>query len=81
MPRILAEWIALSLYTLFMGFCFCDGFGLHIIRKLVWFSVFLAVCFYTFTVDQHFDLILIISISSLAAIIVCAYDKITKKRK
>ena len=49
---ILKQFIALSLYTLCMGFCFCDGFRLHFLRKLIWFSVYAFLCIFTFKMTR-----------------------------
>lgn len=67
--------LALSLYTWFMGFTFCDGFQLHIIRKLIWFGVFLAVSIYVLHTQNEYDLALILSVSSLAALVLCYFER------
>ena len=79
--KLLWQIITLSLYTLFMGFCFCDGFKLHIVRKLVWFCVFLAISISTFEIKGEFDLITILPIPIILAILLCAYEKIKSKSK
>ena len=35
MAKLLTQLFSLSLYTLFVGFCFCDGFKLNILRKIL----------------------------------------------
>ncbi|MFC1577368.1 hypothetical protein ACFL3N_03405 [Candidatus Omnitrophota bacterium] len=72
---LLPQFLTLSLYVVFMGFCFCDGFKLHITRKLLWFTVFLIVSFYTIRAKGSFELALILPIPTAAAIMLCAYEK------
>ena len=79
--RLLMQLVTLSLYTLFMGFCFCDGFKLHILRKLLWFSVFLAISIYSIKIKNEFDLVIILPIPTLLAILLCSYEKIKSKKK
>ena len=64
---IFRQFLALSFYALSMGFCFCDGFQLHFMRKILWFSVFAILSIYSVSAYGEFDLTLIISISSLLA--------------
>jgi len=71
---LLMQFLALGIYTLFMGFCFCDGFKLHIIRKLVWFITFAAISIYIFKAKNQFDLALILPVPTLLAILLCAYE-------
>ncbi|MDD2689819.1 MAG: hypothetical protein PHT41_06700 [Candidatus Omnitrophica bacterium] len=78
---LLMQLFALSLYTLFMGFTFCDGFKLHILRKLLWFSVFAAISIYVIKTKNEFNLSLILPIPTLLAILLCAYEKIRSKGK
>lgn len=78
---LLKQFLTLSLYTLFMGFCFCDGFKLHTLRKLVWFIVFLAISIYTLRTKNEFDLAYILPIPTLLAILLCSYEKVKAKRK
>jgi hypothetical protein len=78
---LLMQLLTLSLYTLLIGFCFCDGFRLHILRKLLWFSVFLAISIYTFKTKNEFDLVMILPIPTILAILLCAYEKIKAKEK
>lgn len=82
MPNtLLMQLLTLSLYALFMGFCFCDGFKLHILRKLVWFSVFLAINIYILKTKNEFDLTLILPIPTALAILLCAYERATKGKE
>lgn len=77
--KFLLPLITLSLYTLFMGFCFCDGFKLPTKRKLIWFGFFLIVSIYILKKKEEFDLALILPLPTLLAIILCAYMKIRNK--
>jgi len=72
---LLMQFLALSLYVCFAGFCFCDGFGLHILRKLVWFIVFLFISAYVLKVKNEYDLAVILPIPALLAILLCHYEK------
>ena len=78
---LLMQFLALSLYAFFMGFCFCDGFKLHILRKLVWFAVFLAISIYSLKTKNEFNLAFILPIPTLLAILLCAYEKRKSKKK
>jgi len=78
---LVMQLLTLSLYALFMGFTFCDGFKLHVARKLVWFAVFGALSIYSMRIRNEFDLTLILSVSISLAIILCAYEKIKSKKK
>lgn len=77
----MAEFGALSLYIIFMGFCFCDGFRLHTGRKLVWFLVFTALAIFVFKSKGEFILSLILPIPTILAIILCAYEKMKRAKK
>jgi hypothetical protein len=79
--RILAQLLTLSLFTVFMGFCFCDGFRLHILRKLAWFIAFLALSINTLKAKGEFELTSILPASIALAFILCAYEKIKSDRK
>jgi len=81
MDPFLIQFLALSLYVIFVGFCFCDGFGLHISRKLVWFAVFLLTSAYILKIRNEFDLALIIPIPTILAIALCAYEKMRAKNR
>lgn len=71
--------LTLSLFVSFMGFCFCDGFNLRFLRKLLWYVVFLALVFFSLKVRGEFDLILILSPSILLAILFCYFEKRRQK--
>jgi len=72
---LLMQFLALSIYTLFVGFCFCDGFKLHILRKLIWFIVFLLISAYVFNTTGEFDLAQILPVPTLLAILLCNYER------
>ena len=75
------QFLTLSIYTFFVGFCFCDGFKLHILRKLVWFTVFLVLCVYSVRTAREFNLTFILPSATLLAVLLCAYEKkITQKK-
>lgn len=72
---LLIQWLAITFYSFFMGYCFCDGFKLHIVRKLVWWITFLIICIYVLKIKGEFDLAWILPIPSLLAILVCIQQK------
>jgi hypothetical protein len=72
---LLIQWLAITFYSFFMGFCFCDGFKLHIVRKLIWWITFLIICIYVLKTEGEFDLALILPIPSLLAILLCIQQK------
>jgi len=78
---LLMQFLALSLYVVFMGFCFCDGFKLHILRKLVWFVAFLFISISVLKAKKEYNLALILPIPTLLAILLCAHEKIKTKNK
>ncbi len=78
--RFLMEYVALSLYALFVGFCFCDGFKLHIARKLLWFVVFAAIGIYILQTHNEFDLAWILPVPSLLAILLCRIELRRQKK-
>ncbi|MBU4346454.1 MAG: hypothetical protein KKH29_03910 [Candidatus Omnitrophica bacterium] len=78
---LLMQFLALSLYAFFVGFCFCDGFKLHILRKLIWFITFLFISIYVLKTKSEYDLAFILPIPTLLAILLCNYEKRKSKRK
>lgn len=78
---IILELVALGVYTLFIFFTFCDGFKLHVAKKLILALFFLAVCTITFRAFNEFDLKSIIASSSFIAFTICWLDKKFKKKK
>jgi hypothetical protein len=75
------QFIALSLYVVFTGFCFCDGFRMHISRKLIWFFIFLSISIAVFFCKKEYDLALILPMPILTAIFLCIYEKYKQKNK
>lgn len=73
-PLVL-QLIALSLYLLCMGFCFCDGFKMHTGRKLIWFGIFAAISIYIFNTLHEFNLALILPVPSLLAILLGSLER------
>ncbi|MCM8771053.1 MAG: hypothetical protein NC936_04215 [Candidatus Omnitrophica bacterium] len=78
---LLQQFFALSIFALFMGICFCDGFKLHILRKLVWWVIFLIICTYVFLKTAEFNLALILPIPLILAIILGEYEIQKAKKK
>ncbi len=72
---IFRQCLTLSLFVFLMGFCFCDGFNLHILRKLLWYAVFLALIILSLRIRNGFDLTFILSPSILLAVLLCGYEK------
>jgi len=77
----LMQFLTLSLFALYTGFCFCDGFKLHIMRKLIWFVAFLIIGICVLKTKNEFDLTLILPVPIILAILLCAYEKIKSKKK
>ncbi|MBM3250318.1 MAG: hypothetical protein FJZ09_05715 [Candidatus Omnitrophica bacterium] len=78
---MLMQFLSLSIYTLFMGITFCDGFKLHVVRKLIWFITFAAVSAYVLRTKNEFDLALILPVPTLLAILLCSYEHRKSKDK
>jgi len=78
--RLLMQFLVLSLYAFFVGFCFCDGFKLHILRKLLWFITFLIISIYILKIKNEFDLALILPIPTLLAFLLCYYERKNLKK-
>ena len=74
------QWLTLSLFVSFVGFCFCDGFKLHILRKLLWFGAFLGLVIASLKMKAGFELTLILPPAILLAILLCYYEKRKQKR-
>jgi hypothetical protein len=78
---ILGQFFTLSIYALFMGFCFCDGFNLPTVRKLIWFVLFLLFSAQSLRIKNELDLVFILPVPTLLAIILCSYQRIKAKRE
>lgn len=82
MPNVLLmQFLTLSIFAFFVGFCFCDGFKLHVFRKIIWFLTFLAISVYILKIENEFNLALILPIPTLFAILLCSYEKKKTKSK
>lgn len=79
--KLLIQFVVLSLYTFFTGFCFCDGFKLHIARKLIWFIFFLFISLNVLKSRGEFDLALILPAPLILAILLCVFEKRRQARK
>ncbi len=66
--KLLLQFITLGIYTFLMGFIFCDFFKLHVLRKLIWFIVFLFISAYVLKRRGEFNLSLILPLPMLLAI-------------
>lgn len=77
--RILLQVMTLGIFSFLMGITFCDFYKLHTIRKLVWFSIFLAVSIYVLRRQGEFELSLILPVPMLLAIGLALWQK--KKQK
>ena len=77
---LLLQFFALSVYVFFMGFTFCDGFKLHIVRKLIWFLSFLLIALSTFKNKDTFDLSMILPLPTLLAFVLCWQEKILREK-
>ena len=75
------QFLTLSAFAFFAGFCFCDGFNLPIYRKVIWFLVFLAISAYILKTEGEFNLALILPVPILFAILLCNYEKRKRSRK
>ena len=79
--RIILDFLTLSLYVLLVGFCFCDGFKLHILKKILWFSVFVIITVYVLRIKDEFDLRLILPVPTLLAFLLCFWQKQKTRNK
>lgn len=78
--ELILQFVALSFFTWWMGFCFCDGFQLHVVRKLVWFTIFAAIAIYVFRTTGEYRLELILPVPCLVALFLAWQEKKGKKR-
>jgi len=72
---LLLQYLTLCLYTVFLGFSFCDGFNLPVSRKLTCFIPFVLICAYVLKVKGQFDLELILPLPTLLAFLLCANER------
>lgn len=73
--RLLLEFVTLSIFSFLMGITFCDYYKLHIVRKLIWFAIFLAISAYVLRMRGEFDLALILPVPMLLAIVLARWQK------
>jgi hypothetical protein len=78
--KLLIQLLALSLYSWWMGFCFCDGFKLHVVRKLIWFAAFAGISVSVLQATGEYDLALILPIPSLLALTLAWMQKRQEER-
>ncbi|MDD5255671.1 MAG: hypothetical protein PHR11_06440 [Candidatus Omnitrophica bacterium] len=77
--KYIMQYIGLSIYILFVCFSFCDGFKLHITRKLLWLFVVLLNGVYVLQTYQEYSLTWILPIPTLFAILLCRMEQHEKK--
>lgn len=75
------QFIALSAYAFLVGFTFCDGFNLHVLKKIFWFVIFLLIANYVLKTRGEFDLAVILPVPTLLAILLCYRQKCRAKIK
>ncbi len=73
--RLLLEFVTLSIFAFLMGITFCDFYKLHVVRKLIWFAIFLAISAYVLRMRGEFDLALILPVPMLLAIVLAWWQK------
>jgi len=66
--RLILQFVTLTIFSFLMGITFCDFYKLHIVRKLIWFCIFLAISIYVLRTQGEFDLAHILPIPMLVAI-------------
>lgn len=72
---LIVQFLTLSIYAFFVGFCFCDGFKLHIGRKLIWFIFFFIISGYVLKSTGQFDLSIILPFPTLLALALCILEQ------
>ena len=66
--RLILQFVTLAIFSFLMGITFCDFYKLHIMLKLIWFGIFLAISVYVLRTRGEFELALILPIPMLLAI-------------
>jgi hypothetical protein len=66
--RFILQFVTLTIFSFMMGITFCDFYKLYILRKLIWFGIFLAISIYVLRTRGEFDLALILPVPMLVAI-------------
>lgn len=77
---LLMQYLTLCAYTIFLGFCFCDGFNLPVSRKLACFIPFVLICAYVLMVKGQFVLELILPVPTILAFLLCANERRIQRR-
>jgi len=66
--RLILQFVTLGIFSFLMGITFCDFYKLDIVRKLIWFGIFLVISAYVLRTCGEFDLTLILPVPMVAAI-------------
>ena len=66
--RLILQFVTLAIFSFLMGITFCDFYKLHIMLKLIWFGIFLAISVYVLRTRGEFELALILPIPMLLTI-------------
>ncbi|HOW36609.1 MAG TPA: hypothetical protein PL155_09400 [Candidatus Omnitrophota bacterium] len=77
----LKELLPLSVYVWYVYFSFCDGFGLHPLRKIVWGIYFLLFSYWSIQISGRFDIAFILGLSSLTAFVLAWFQARENKLK
>ena len=80
MNELVIEVLSLSLYVLYMFFSFCDGFGLRLKRKILWALCLVFLSAWSVHQLGHFDLKIILLISSLLGLILARLQRRDNQR-
>ena len=72
---LLLQYLTLCIYTVFLGFSFCDGFNLPVSKKLTCFIPFVLIAAYVLKVKGQFVLELILPVPTLLAFLLCANER------
>jgi len=81
MKTLLLQYLTLAIYAFFMGFTFCDGFGLRNSRKLIFFAVFAAIAIWVIKTTGEFRLVCILPIPTILAFWLCWIEKRKRNEK
>ena len=76
--RLILQFVTLGIFSFLMGITFCDFYKLPIVRKLIWFGIFLAIGIYVLKTRGEFDLALILPVPMLVAIGLAWLQKIKR---
>lgn len=72
---LILQYVALTAYVFFVYITFCDGFSLKPLRKFIWAAYFVGLSVISYLAVGRFDLRVIISLSSMLAIILIWIQK------